>query len=159
MQVYNPLPYNMHLLVFHESDFWSLSTYVLQSVHTSALQEVIGKRRPIRGSLAALLYILVQVILRRRRKDVEETLAVQANLQHAGHVTAPVAVIRRAPDGAQAVIVQDLEPLLAQLVGAEDVAHAVDGQEFLDHLRAECVACAAWRQGELVSFGVGIGPD
>ena len=80
------------------------------------------------------------VILRRRSKDIKEPLPGIANLQHARHVTASVAVIRRTPHRAQSIVVQNLVALLTQLVGAQDVVHVVDGQEFLNNLRAKGVA-------------------
>ena len=43
-------------------------------------------------------------------------------------------------------------------MGAEDVVHAVDSKEFLDHLRSKGVSCAAWRKRELVPVAVGIAP-
>lgn len=98
------------------------------------------------------------VVLWSRRKDVEEPLARVANLQYTGHVATPVAVVGRAPDRAQPVIVQDLEALLTQLVGSEDVIHVVYRQELLDYLRAKGVACPAGAEGELVSLGVWVGP-
>ena len=42
---------------------------------------------------------------------------------------------------------------------AQDVVHVVDGEELFDDLRAKGVAGAARREGELVAFGVGVGPD
>lgn len=108
-------------------------------------QEIIGKRIPI-GHLihARLCHVLNLVVLGRGGEDVEEALARVADLEHAGHVTAAIAVVGRAPDGAEPVVVEDLVPFLAELVRPEDVAHVVDGQELLHHLRAEGVAGAAW---------------
>lgn len=101
----------------------------------------------------------MQIILRRRVKDVEESLPLIANLEHARHVPASVAVVRRAPDGAQPVIVQDLIPFLTELVRAEDVVHPVDVEELLHNLRAERVPRAAGREGELVALRVRVAPD
>lgn len=106
-----------------------------------------------------LLLPPMQIILRRRVEDVEEPLPLIAHLEHARHVPAPVAVVGRAPDGAQPVVVQDLVALLAELVGAEDVGHPVDVEELLDDLRAERVACPAGREGELVALRVRVAPD
>lgn len=60
----------------------------------------------------------MHVILRRGIENVEETLARVADLEHAGHVAAAVAVIGGTPNGAEAVVIQDLVALLAELVGA-----------------------------------------
>ena len=99
------------------------------------------------------------VVLRGGGEDVEEALAGVADLEHAGHVAAAVAVVGGAPDGAEVVVVEDLEALLAELVGAQDVRHAVDGEELLDDARAERVAGAAGAEGELVALRVRVGPD
>ena len=106
-----------------------------------------------------LLLPPMQIILRRRVKDVEEPLPLIANLEHARHVPAPVAVIRRAPDRAQVIVVQDLVALLTELVRAEDVVHPVNVEELLDDLRAERVSRAAGREGELVPLRVRVTPD
>ena len=106
-----------------------------------------------------LLLPPMQIILRRRVKHIEVPVPLIANLEHARHVPAPVAVVGRAPDGAQPVIVQDLIALLAELVRAEDVVHSVDVEELPDHLRAERVPCASGREGELVALRVRITPD
>ena len=106
-----------------------------------------------------LLLPPVQIILRRRIKHIEVPVPLIAHLEHARHVPAPIAVIRRAPDGAQPVIVQDLIALLTELVRAEDVVHLVDVEELLDDLCAEGVSCASGREGELVALRVRIAPD
>lgn len=85
----------------------------------------------------------MQIILRRGVEDVEDPLPPIADLEHARHVPTPVAVIRRAPDRAQPIVVEDLISLLAELVRAEDVVHLVDFQELLHHLRTEGVARAS----------------
>lgn len=99
------------------------------------------------------------VVLGGGGEDVEEALAGVADLEDAGHVAAAVAVVGGAPDGAQVVVVEDLEALLAELVGAQDVGHAVDGEELLDDAGAEGVAGAAGAQGEFVALRVRVGPD
>lgn len=42
---------------------------------------------------------------------------------------------------------------------AQDVGHAVHLEELADHLCTESIACSARRERELVTFGVGVGPD
>ena len=106
-----------------------------------------------------LLLPPMQIILRRRVKHIEDPVPLIAHLEHARHVAAPIAVIRRAPDGAQPVVVQDLIALLTELVRAEDVAHLVDVEELLDHLCAESVSRASGREGELVALRVRVAPD
>ena len=105
-----------------------------------------------------LLLPPVQIILRRRIKHIEVPLPLIAHLEHARHIPAPIAVIRRAPDGAQPVIVQNLIALLTELVRAEDVIHFVDVEELLDHLCAKRVSCASGREGELIALRVRITP-
>lgn len=105
-----------------------------------------------------LLLAPMQIILRRRIKDVEKPLPLIADLEHASHVPTPVAIVRRAPDSAQPVIVEDLIPLLTELVRAKDMVHFIDVQELLHHLRAESVARAPGRQRELIPLGVRITP-
>lgn len=100
----------------------------------------------------------MHIVLRRGVKDVEEPLALIADLEHARHVPAPVAVVRRAPDRAQPVVVQDLIALLTELVRAEDVGHFVDVQELLHYLCAKGVARAAWGQRELIPLGIRVTP-
>ena len=111
--------------------------------------------------LARLVLLLppMQIILRRRVEHVEDPVPLIAHLEHARHVAAPIAVIGRAPDGAQLVIVQDLIALLAELVRAEDVVHLVDIEELGHHLGAERVPRAAGREGELVALRVRVAPD
>lgn len=99
------------------------------------------------------------VVLGRGREHVEEALPDIADFQDASHITAPVAVVGGAPHRAQVVVVEDLEPLLAELVGAQDVVHLVDGEELLDDAGAERVAGAARRERELVALRVRVGPD
>ena len=40
----------------------------------------------------------------------------------------------------------------------QNVRHAVDLQELLDHVSSERVSCSSWGKGELVSFRIRIGP-
>lgn len=98
--------------------------------------------------LARLVLLLpsMQIVLRRGIKDIEEPLPLIANLEHARHVPTSIAVIRRAPDRAQPIVVEHLIPFLTELVRAEDVVHFVDVQELLDDLCAERVACASGRE-------------
>ena len=105
-----------------------------------------------------LLFPPVQIILRRRIKHIEVPVPLIAHLEHARHVPAPVAVIRRAPDGAEPVVVQNLIALLTELVRAEDVVHFVDVEELLDYLGAERVSCASGREGKLITLRVRIAP-
>lgn len=101
----------------------------------------------------------MQVVLRRGRKHVEEPLALIAYLQDAGHVAAAIAVVGCAPDGAQAVIVEDLKAFLAELVGTEDMRHVIYCQKLFDDLSAEGIAGAARGETEFVSVCVRVGPD
>ena len=91
-----------------------------------------------------LLLPPMQIILGRGIKDIEVPLSLIANLEHTRHISAPVAVIRRAPDCAQPIVVEDLISLLTELVRAEDVVHFVDIQELLHYLCTESVARASW---------------
>lgn len=106
-----------------------------------------------------LLLPPMQIVLRRRIKDIEKPLPLIADLEHARHVPTPVAIVGRAPDGAQSIVIEDLISLLTELVRAEDVGHFVDVQELLDDLCAESVARASRRQRELIPLGIGIAPD
>jgi hypothetical protein len=123
------------------------------------LQEIVRERAPVRRLLAPCHKVFVLIILRCRRKDIEEAFPRVADLKHRCHVPAPVAVVGRAPDGAQPVVVEDLVAFLAELVRPQDVRHVVDGEELLDDLRAEGVACAARREGKFVTVRVWVGPD
>ena len=77
---------------------------------------------PIRSGPLSITLILrlptMLLVLRRRVEDIEESLPSIRDLENAGHVPAPVAVVGCRPYGAQAVVVQDLVALLAELVGA-----------------------------------------
>ncbi len=101
----------------------------------------------------------MRIIFRRRRENVKEPLPRVAHLQHTREIPAPVAVVRCGPDGAEAVVVEDLVAFLAELVGAQDMRHAVYLEELAYDLGAEGVACAAGGEGEFVAVGVGVGPD
>lgn len=108
------------------------------------LQEVIRQRIPIRHLLLPTNLIpLMQIILRRRRKHIKESLSRITNLQHTRHIATSITVIGRRPYCAEAVVVEYLVAFLAELVSAQDVRHAVYFEEFLDDLRAEGVACPA----------------
>lgn len=85
----------------------------------------------------------MNIILGSGRKDVEETFTRVANFKHAGHVATTVTVVGRAPDSAEAVIVEDLEALLTELVSAQDMRHVVDSQELLNDLCAKSIPRAA----------------
>lgn len=100
----------------------------------------------------------MDIIFRRRIEDIEIPFSGITDLEDAGHIPAPVAVIRRTPDGAQPVVVQYLIALLTQLMGSQDVRHAVHLEELADYLRPEGIPCPTRREGELVAFGVGIRP-
>lgn len=101
----------------------------------------------------------MQVILRRSSKHIKHPLARRLHLQHTSHIPAAITVIWCTPHGAQLVIVEHLEPFLAELVGAQDVVHPVDFEEFAHDLRAKRVASAARGEGEFIAFWVGVGPD
>lgn len=122
-----------------------------------ALQKILGLH--LLPLLLLLLLGPVHIVLGGSVEDVEEALACVADLEHAGHVAAAVAVVGGAPDGAEAVVVQDLVALLAQLVGAQDMRHIVDLEELLDDLGAEGVAGAAGAEAELVALAVRVAPD
>ena len=118
-------------------------------LHHNALPVLIG---------LILLLAPMQIVLRRGIKDVEEPLPLIADLEHARHVPAPIAVIWRAPDRAQPVVVEDLIALLAKLVRAENMRHVVHIEELLHDLGAKSIPRAPGRQGELVSFRIRIAP-
>lgn len=61
------------------------------------LQEVIWKSTSIRLLLASsiLKLVAVNIILRRRRVDIEFSLSVGVNLKHRCQVSTPVAIVRR----------------------------------------------------------------
>lgn len=85
----------------------------------------------------------MDIVLGRGRKNVEETLARVTHFKNTGHVSTTVAVVWRTPDSAEAVVVKDLKALLTELVGAEDMRHVVDSQEFLNNLCSKSVPRAA----------------
>ena len=128
------------------------------------MQPMVSSKKVLNHNALTILIRLIlllspmQIILRRGVKHIEEPLRLIADLEHARHVAAPVAVIGRAPDRAQPIIIEDLIALLAELVRAEDVRHFVDVEELLHHLGAESVTGASGRQRELVSFGIWIAP-
>ena len=64
---------------------------------TDCLQEVIWKSTSIRLLLASSILKLVamNIILRRRRVDIEFPLSVRMDFKHRGQVSTPVAVVRR----------------------------------------------------------------
>lgn len=108
--------------------------------------------------LLLLLLVAVNVIFRSSIKDVEISISRVTDFQHAGQITTSVAVIRRTPDRAQPVIIQDLIALLTKLMCSQDMRHVVDLQKFLNHISAKGVACSARREGKLVSLRVWIRP-
>jgi len=92
-------------------------------------------------------------------KNVKPPLPTIIHLEYARQIPTPVAVIGRAPNGTQSVVVKHLVALLAELVRAQDVRHAVYGEEFFDYLRAEGIPCTSRGERKFVALGVGIGPD
>ena len=101
----------------------------------------------------------MQIVLRRRIKDVEEPLHLIADLEHARHVPTPVAVIRRAPYRAQPIVIEHLIPLLTQLMRAQDMRHLIDVEELFHHLRPKRIPGPAGRERKLIPLGVRIAPD
>ena len=71
---------------------------------------------------------------------------VLVELQHSSDVPAPVAVIRRAPDGDDRLVEHELEALHRELVRARDEVDGVVVREDLRDVRAEEEACAARRE-------------
>lgn len=100
----------------------------------------------------------MRIVVGARIEDVEETLTCVTDLQHTSHVSAPVAVIRGTPYSAQAVVVEDLEAFLAQLMCPQNVRHCIDFEEFLHHLRAKGVARTARAQREFVPLRIWVTP-
>lgn len=117
-------------------------TTLMQTL-VSCLKEILHHNALTVLVWLVLLLPSMQIILRRRIKHIEDPVPLIAHLEHARHVPAPIAVIRRAPDGAQPIVVQDLIALLTELVRAEDVAHLVHAEELPDHLCAKRVSCAS----------------
>lgn len=99
------------------------------------------------------------IVLRGGVKDIEEPFARVAHFKHTGEVPAAVAIVGGTPDGTETVIIEHLVSLLAQLMSAQDVGHAVDLEELADDLRAKGIPSAAGGEGELVALGVRVGPD
>lgn len=93
--------------------------------------------------LLLLLSRPIALVLGCRVEDVEEPLSAGRHLEDTGHIPAPVAVVWRAPDCRELVVELDGEALHAQLVGAEDMVHAVQREELLDDRRAECISCSS----------------
>lgn len=122
-------------------------------------QKVIDDRTLTIFVLLCLLFSPMDVVLRRRIEDIEIPFARVTHLQHTSQIATAVAVVGRAPHRAQPVIVQNLVALLAQLVSAQDVRHAIDLEELAHDLRAEGVPGPARRQRELVALGVRVRPD
>ena len=132
-------------------------------VHASNATVVSSKEILNHNALTVLIRLILlltpmQIIFRRRIKDIEEPLSLIADFEHTGHIPTPIAIIRRAPDRAQPVVIEDLIALLTELVRAEDMVHLVDIQELLHHLCAESVARASRRQREFISLRVRITP-
>lgn len=121
-------------------------------------QKVVNHRILPVLALLRLLLSAMYIILWRSVKDVEKSLASIADLKHTGKVPAPVAVVRCTPDRTQPVVIQDLIPLLAQLVRPEDMRHAIDLEEFPHHLRPEGIPGSTRRERKLISLGVRIRP-
>lgn len=115
----------------------------------------------IGSSILLLLLLLLQAmnfVFRRCVKYIPLSLSTRTDFEHTGQVSTSVAVVGCAPYRREAVIKHDHVALVAQLMGAEDVIHAVDLEEFLHYLRSECVSCSSWAERELVPLSVWIRP-
>ena len=97
-------------------------------------------------------------ILGRRIEDVKVAFVRRTNLQHAGHVTTPIAVVWRAPHCTEQIVKQHLISFVAELVRAQNMALAVKVQKFAHYLRTKCIACAPRTQTKLVLFGIWVTP-
>lgn len=105
------------------------------------------------------MFSTVDIILRSRVEDIEISFTGIRNLKNTGQISAPVAVIRSTPDGAQPVVVQDLVSFLAELVGPQDMRHAVDLEKLPHHLSAERVPRTSRGEGELIALRVRVRPN
>ncbi|GMF86772.1 unnamed protein product [Aspergillus oryzae] len=122
-------------------------------------QKVVNHRVLSVLILLRLLFVAMGIVLRGCVEDVEKPLAGIANFEDARKITASIAVVRCTPHGTEPVIVENLIPLLTQLVRPQNMGHAIDFEEFPDNLRTECIPSSPWRKGELISFGIRVGPD
>ena len=112
--------------------------------------------------LFALLLLLlrpVSIVFRSGIEDVEESFARIAHFEHARHVTTPVAVIGRAPDRTQSIVIQDLIPFLTELMRPQDMRHRIDSQKLLHDLRTKRIPSATRRERKLVALRIRIRPD
>lgn len=112
--------------------------------------------------LLRLLHGLVRsvlFILRSSHKGVEMFRAPWPDFQYRRHIATAITIIRRTPNRRQLVIVQNTEPLHAQLMRTQNVVHVVPLQEMIDDGRAESVPCAPGRDCEFFFVRIGIGPD
>lgn len=82
-----------------------------------------------------------------------------SHLQNTRQIPTSIAIVRRAPDSAESVVVETLIAFLAELMRSEDMRHGVDVEEFGDDGGAERVSGTAGGEEELVAVGVGVGPD
>jgi len=110
--------------------------------------------------LVGLIWLLpsVKFVLWRCIEDVEISLPSITDFQHTRHVPAPIAIIGSAPYRAEAIIIQHLISLLAELVRTEYMCHRIDVQKLLDHLSAEGIARPSWTETELIPLRIRIAP-
>ncbi len=68
--------------------------------------------------LLLLLFVSMHIVLRRRLEYVEVSIPCIADFKNTGQIPATIAVVGRAPYGAESIIVQYLVALLTQLMGS-----------------------------------------
>jgi len=100
----------------------------------------------------------MQIILGRRCKHIEVSLPRIADLEHRGHIPTSIAIIRRRPHRAQSIVIQHLVAFLAELMGAQNMVHAIHLEELPDHLRPKGISGAPRAQRELVPLRVRVRP-
>jgi hypothetical protein len=130
----------------------------------SACKKQPGHRTFHLGARARILHLVVRAVALVLRRGLEHikvhralppapaaaaAAAAGADLEDARGVAAAVAVVRRGPHRGEVVVEQHAEALHAQLVRAQDVAHAVRLEELAHDARAEGVPRAA-RGGQRV---------
>lgn len=108
--------------------------------------------------LLLLLLRPMRIILRRRIEHVPFPLTARPDFQYAGQVATPITVIRRTPHGGQPIFKHHHVSFVAELMGAEDMRHAVHLQELLHHLLSERISRPSRTQAKFVSLSVRVTP-
>ena len=76
--------------------------------------------------LPSVLHLLVSLVLWRSTEHIEISLSLLRNRQNRCHISAPVAIVRRAPDSDELLVKHELVALLYELVCTCDKRKLVD---------------------------------